>query len=109
MSSMTIQYTLTARVSLEEIVSHLRRLDVDPSSVIPAVLDHFESKVRKFPLGCQVCPELLKIGCAKYRECNTPDGYRVLYSLDDSVITVHAVMSQRQDIQQLLFRRLIYV
>ncbi|QOL14641.1 type II toxin-antitoxin system RelE/ParE family toxin [Dickeya dianthicola] len=77
--------------------------------MITAVIEHFEPRVNDFPLGCQICPELLKIGCAKYRECNTPDGYRVLYSVDGNEITAHAILSQKQDIQHLLFKRLISV
>lgn len=48
-----------------------------------------------------------KIGCAKYREFNHAGGYRVLYSVDGGLVTAHAILSHRQDIQQLLFKRLI--
>ncbi|ECC8734980.1 plasmid stabilization protein, partial [Salmonella bongori] len=40
-------------------------------------------------------------------ECNTAGGYRVLYSVDGSTVTAHAILSHRQDIKQLLFKRLI--
>ena len=65
------------------------------------------STVGQFPLGCQICPELLKIGCAKYREFNHAEGYRVLYSVDGTLVTAHAILAHRQDVQQLLFKRLI--
>ncbi|EHN94541.1 type II toxin-antitoxin system RelE/ParE family toxin [Escherichia coli] len=104
---MQIEYTLTARTSLEQIADHLRSNDIDPLPVIEEILERFETRVTAFPSGCQLCPELLKLGVAKYRECNTPEGYRVLYSVEGDVITAHAVLSQRQDIKQLLFRRLI--
>lgn len=106
---MAIQYTKTVKFCIEDITSHLRRIEVDPKEVITAIIEHFEMWVRDFPLGCQVCPELVKIGCAKYRECNTPDGYRVLYSVENDEITVHAILSHRQDIENLLFKRLISV
>lgn len=105
----TIQYTKTVRICIEDIASHLRRIEIEPKDVIIGIIEHFENRVSGFPLGCQVCPELLNIGCAKYRECNTPDGYRVLYSVDGCEITAHAVLSQKQNIQQLLFKRLISV
>ncbi|RIF76462.1 type II toxin-antitoxin system RelE/ParE family toxin, partial [Shigella boydii] len=38
-----------------------------------------------------------------------PEGYRVLYSVEEDIITAHVILSQRQDIKQLLFRRLIRV
>jgi plasmid stabilization system protein ParE len=101
------EYTLTAKHCIDDIVSFLRRIGVEPRPVIADILNHFEKTVGQFPLGSHICPELLKIGCAKYREYNTQAGYRVLYSVDNSTITAHAVLSQRQDIQQLLFRRLV--
>lgn len=106
-NALKIQYTKTVSVCIEDIASHLLRVDVEPASVISTILDHFEYRVVNFPLGCQVCPELLEIGCASYRECNTPDGYRVLYTVEGNIVTGHAILSHRQDIQQLLFRRLI--
>ena len=100
------EYTLTAKHCIDDIVSFLRRIDVAPRPVIAGILEQFENTVGQFPLGAHICPELLKIGCAKYREFNTQEGYRVLYSVDDLTISAHAILSQRQDIQQLLFRRL---
>lgn len=107
--AVVILYTKTVKVCIEDIANHLRHIEVEPKEVISTIIEHFESRVSDFPLGCQVCPELLKIGCAKYRECNTPDGYRVLYSVDENEITAHAILSHKQDIQSLLFKRLISI
>lgn len=104
-----IQYTKTFKICIDDIASYLRRIEIEPKEVITTIIEHFEMRVSDFPLGCQICPELIKIGCAKYRECNTPDGYRVLYSVEEDVITAHAILSHRQDIQNLLFKRLISV
>lgn len=104
-----IQYTKTVKTCIDDIASHLRRIDTEPKDVIIGIIEHFEKRVSDFLLGCQICPELLQIGCAKYRECNTPDGYRVLYSVENDVTTAHAILSHRQDIQNLLFKRLISV
>ncbi|WP_133462133.1 type II toxin-antitoxin system RelE/ParE family toxin [Scandinavium goeteborgense] len=104
-----IQYTKTVKICIDDIACHLRRIEVEPKEVISGIIEHFENRVSDFPLSGQICPELLRIGCAKYRECNTPDGYRVLYSVEDEVITAHAILSHRQDIQNLLFKRLISV
>lgn len=106
-TSITIEYTLTVKTCIELIASFLHNADVEPKPIIRDILQHFEAKVGEYPLSCQICPELLKIGVAKYRECNTPGGYRVLYSVDKSKITVHAILSHRQDIKQLLFKRLV--
>jgi len=106
-SPVFFEYTSTAKHSIEHIVSFLKRAEVEPREIITGIIDQFETTVGQFPLGCQICPELVKIGCAKYREFNTSAGYRVIYSVEESRVTAHAVLSQRQDIQQLLFKRLI--
>ncbi len=103
----TIEYTQTVKTCIDQIIGYLERVQVEPKSIIADILEQFENKVSEFPLGCQVCPELLKIGVTKYRECNTQGGYRVLYSVDGEIVTAHAILSYRQDIRQLLFRRLI--
>lgn len=103
----TFEYTLTVKHCIDTIAGFLRRVDVEPRPVIADILTQFERIVGQFPQGCQICPELLKIGCAKYREFNHPEGYRVLYSFDGRGVTAHAILSHRQDIQQLLFKRLI--
>lgn len=104
-----IQYTRTVKICIEDIASYLKRIEVEPKEAISGIIEHFEKRVDDFPLGCQICPELLKIGCARYRECNTPDGFRVLYSVEGNEITAHAILSHKQDIQQLLFKRLVSI
>ncbi|MND86283.1 hypothetical protein D3C80_782440 [compost metagenome] len=106
-SDLVFEYTLTAKYCIEDIIVFLRRIDVEPRPAIADILEQFEKTVRQFPQGSQLCPELLKIGCTKYREFNSRSGYRVLYSVEGMTITAHAILSQRQDIQQLLFRRLV--
>ncbi|ASO62583.1 type II toxin-antitoxin system RelE/ParE family toxin [Salmonella enterica] len=103
----TFEYTLTVKHCIDIIAGFLRRVDVEPRPVIADILTQFESAVAQFPLGCQIYPELLKIGCAKYREFNHAEGYRVLYSVDGALVTAHAILAHRQDVQQLLFKRLI--
>ncbi|HAU3269271.1 TPA: type II toxin-antitoxin system RelE/ParE family toxin [Salmonella enterica subsp. salamae] len=103
----TFEYTLTVKHCIDTIAGFLKRVDVEPRPVIADILIQFESTVGQFPLGCQICPELLKIGCAKYREFNHSEGYRVLYSVDGTLVTAHAILAHRQDVQQLLFKRLI--
>ncbi|MBN6044251.1 type II toxin-antitoxin system RelE/ParE family toxin [Citrobacter sp. ku-bf4] len=106
---MTFTYTLTARHCINDIATHLRRAGLETRSIIADILGQFEKIVGQFPLGSQICPELIKIGCAKYREFNHADGYRVLYSVEGTIVTAHAILAHRQDVQQLLFKRLIMV
>ncbi len=58
------------------------------------------------PLGCQIPPELLKMVCSKYWKCKTSKGSKLLYSVDDATLNAHAMLSQKLDAQQFLFKRL---
>ena len=102
-----IVYLPTVRLSLQEIASFHRRLGHDHKPIIAKALDEFESRVSQFPLGCQICSELAELGVTRYREFNSSDGYRVLFSVEQKNVYAHVFLSQRQSIQQLLFRRLI--
>lgn len=97
--------------TLQTIAHFLCSRQLDPKPVIANVLDEFEEKTGLFAEGNPVCQDLLDLGCAKYRECNTADGHRVLYSMQlnekGSVIYVHAVLSQKQHIAGLLFNRIL--
>ncbi len=108
-TAVVFEYTRTVRHCLGDIVSHLQPVGEDPQRILRQVIEQFEERVAAFPSGCQILPELLKLGCAKYREFNTLNGYRVLYSINDMTITVYAILAQRQDIKQLLFKRLMMV
>ncbi|MGP3159346.1 type II toxin-antitoxin system RelE/ParE family toxin [Serratia marcescens] len=110
-SNVTFIYSSTAKMTMQTIAHFLRSRQLDPKPVIANVLYEFEEKTALFAEGSPVCQELLDLGCAKYRECNTADGYRVLYSMQfnetGGVIYVHAVLSQKQHIASLLFNRIL--
>lgn len=103
---MKFQYTRTVSTCINDIANCLIRVGVALQPVLSHLLTRFEENVSTFPKGCQVCPELLKPGCVRYRQFNSDDGYRVLHSVDGEGVTVHAILAQRQDIKQLLFKRL---
>ncbi|HDL7824143.1 TPA: type II toxin-antitoxin system RelE/ParE family toxin [Yersinia enterocolitica] len=103
------EYTETAKANITTIASFLKVNNVEPKSIIDAALTEFENKVGVFPESCPISPQLISIGCAKYRECNTKNGYRFLYSVNGNVdnVTCHAIIRQEQDLQGLLFSRMI--
>lgn len=103
----TFEYTLTVKHCIETIAGFLHRVDVETRPVIADILTQFEGTCGQFPPGCQIFPELLKVGSAKYLEFNHAEGYRVLYSVYGTLVTAHAILAHRQDVQQLLFKRLI--
>ncbi|MCS3424638.1 mRNA-degrading endonuclease RelE of RelBE toxin-antitoxin system [Rahnella sp. BIGb0603] len=95
-------------MSTDEIASFQTSQGNDALKNINAVLDEFEAKVKIFPLSCPVAPDLAALGIIKYREGNTFNGYRIIYTYDEpaNLISVYVLLSQRQNVQELLFKKL---
>lgn len=108
-SKVVIEYLQTVKLSIDEIASYQTSQGNDPLKIINAVLNEFEAKVKVFPLSCPVSPDLAALGVIKYRECNTLNGYRIIYTYNETsnLISVYVLLSQRQNVQELLFKKLI--
>lgn len=104
-------YTETFKMTARNILDFLSPTMENPKDILFEQMHAFEKKVDVFPEGCQISPDLLQLGCDRYRECITKDGYRVLYSYDvaSEELTAHAIFGQRQSVQQALFERLISI
>ncbi|KJV34572.1 plasmid stabilization protein [Pantoea sp. BL1] len=103
----TIIYLPTVRLSLEKISAFHRRLGNDYNAIIARVIDEFESRVRNFPSSCPVSSQLADLGVTRYREFNSSENYRILFSIEENTVFVHVLVSYRQSIQQLLLRRIL--
>ena len=77
--------------------------------LVNTILDRFERHLNSFPECCGVHVYLQEIGVTKYRGYISPENCTLLYSYENkgNVVTVHAILHQRQDIQKLLFNRII--
>ncbi|MGK0662965.1 type II toxin-antitoxin system RelE/ParE family toxin [Serratia marcescens] len=109
-NAVNVTYTETAIFGARKIVKFLSNQGVqDPKSVIDAATANFEKVVTAFPKGFGVSIELSKIGCMKYLEYNSSNGYRILYTVNqaETEVDVHVIISQRENVQQLLFERII--
>nr|WP_280176103.1 type II toxin-antitoxin system RelE/ParE family toxin [Xenorhabdus budapestensis] len=106
-----MKYTETFKHSLGEIASYLRAKELEPLPIIRKILDEFEKKVNFSPTCRQISLELAKLGVTDYRECNTQNGYKAIYSIDSyessDIVIAHVIIHKRQDIQELLFNRII--
>lgn len=106
-----IKYTETFKLTARNVVDFLSASIDEPKTFLVKQIDEFETKVNVFPEGCQIAPDLLQLGCDRYRECITSDGYRILYSYDiqSKELTAHVILSKRQSVLESLFQRLIAV
>lgn len=109
MAGIDVIYTETAKFCVNKIAFFLRSNNIDPRPVLRLAIQEFENRVTAFPTSSPISPQLSKLGGMKYRECNTESGYRFFYSINNAQnrIVVHVIQAQREDIQQLLFDRII--
>lgn len=106
----SFDYLETFKICLDDAASFLRLAGTEPKPVLSAVLEKFEEKVGSFPLSCPISSQLLELGVSKYRECLVGN-YRIFFSYSEKsyCVTVYALVSQRQDIQKILYRRLVLI
>jgi toxin ParE1/3/4 len=63
-------------------------------------------KLRKLPLRGNIPMELFDIGVTEFRELHFKP-YRIIYSVESTVVYVHCVLDGRRDIQTILQERLL--
>ncbi|KSB85869.1 hypothetical protein LFZ31_24890 [Salmonella enterica subsp. enterica serovar Newport str. S09097] len=99
----TFEYTFTVKHCIDTIAGFLKCVEVERHPAIAEILTQFESTVRQCPLGCQICPELVPATGS----LTTLKTIGFLYSAEGILVTAHVILSPRQDIPRLLFKRLI--
>jgi toxin ParE1/3/4 len=62
--------------------------------------------LRTLPLRGHCPPELKEIGVTEFREIRFKP-YRIFFSLDRTLVTIHCVLDGRRDLQTLLQERLL--
>ena len=63
-------------------------------------------KLKTLPHRGNIPPELFEVGVIEFRELRYKP-YRIIYSIEASVVNVHCVLDGRRDVQTLLQERLL--
>ncbi|MCG9657627.1 type II toxin-antitoxin system RelE/ParE family toxin [Vibrio mediterranei] len=106
--TLTIDYTDTFEQLLDQLIAYLRDFSSELAVIerIEALLDRFESQVTFDPLSVAVCPSLLELGVAQFREFHA-DGFRVIFRVFElptggSRVVVDVIAQQQQNLEHLL-------
>lgn len=102
--SVHFSYTETFVISVKD--SNVKKL------FMAELIDDFEQRLTPYPEVCEVSKMLRGLGVNKYWEFLSQNGYQIFYSvlknsLNGYHVTAHALIHQRQDMQSLLFNRLL--
>ena len=101
-----LQWTTNAKDDLLNIVAYIKQDS-------PSIANDIYQKIRKkahssnfFPLKGRVVPELQKEGITLYREVMaTP--WRIIYKVGNDTVYIMAVLDSRQNVEELLFQKLL--
>ncbi len=99
-----IQWTLSARSDLEEIVEYIAQ------GSIPIALEKLDRikkevhRLQKFAKQGRIIPELKRISITNYREL-IMNPWRIMYRTENETIYIVAVIDGRRNIEDVLLRR----
>jgi addiction module RelE/StbE family toxin len=102
----TVNVTANAKNDLREIVSYISRNN--PQNALKT-LERIEARIKTldhFPNRGGYVPELLKKSIKEYRQI-TELPWRILYRVDEDIVTVLLIIDSRRNIQDILMQRLI--
>jgi toxin ParE1/3/4 len=79
---------------------------VEKADRIYAALRKTCNKLKTFPFRGHIPTELFDIGVIEFRELHYKP-YRIFYSIESSIVSIHCVIDGRRDIQTILQERLL--
>ena len=100
----TIYWTAPAQEDLELIVDYIA-VDNDATAFdIYSKIKNICNKLAQYPNTGRIIPELKIQNIETYRELIF-NPWRIMYSINDSVVTIHAVIDSRRDVNDALLSR----
>lgn len=105
-----IQLAAAAEGDLAAIYNYrMKQRGADGPDGADAFLDTLYAAIEsltQFPLRGPIPPELDVLGIAEWRQLSVPP-YRIIYTLEDDLLTIAVVADSRRDFASLLERRLL--
>lgn len=101
---MQIEWTVTADVDLDEIVTYISEDNrAIGSEVMEKIIERVE-KLFEFPEQGRIVPELYDLGIVECRELIVPP-WRIIYKITNKTILIIAVFDGRRNLKDVLFDR----
>jgi len=101
-----LEWTTNAKDDLLNIVAYIKQ---DTPSIANDVYQKIRKKAQSnnfFPLKGRVIPELQKEGITLYREVIVKP-WRIIYKVGNDTVYIMAVLDSRQNVEELLFQKLL--
>jgi len=101
-----VLWTGNAIFDVEQIVEYIKLDSVPIAKKIFSELREKSNTLYYFPNKGKVVPELQSIGIIKYREL-IHKRWKIIYKIQESKVYILAVLDSAQDLESILFQRLI--
>jgi len=96
-----------AEVDLFDIYSYVALNDtIEKADRLFVALRKTCNTLKTLPLRGNIPTELFEVGVVEFRELHYKP-YRIIYSIESSVVLVHCILDGRRDIQTILQERLL--
>jgi len=101
-----VHWSFVAESDLKGIIEYIARDSITNAKNIFELIKEKASDLNMFPERCRIVPELADHGITLYRELIvTP--WRIIYRISDNKVYVLAVLDSRQNVEDILLKRLI--
>ena len=106
MAHYRVFWSHAAQADLVEIVDYIELDSPERAKSIFEKIKNLAGTLEIFPTKGRIVPELHSLGITKYREL-IYKRWRIVYKVDHEKVYVLMVLDSSQDVEDLLFRRLI--
>ena len=98
-------WTNTAENDLIEIIEYIAQNSINTALNILEKIKKQVSELYFSPKRCRIVPELAQQGINQYRDMIIPP-WRIIYRISESTVYVLSVLDSRQNIEDILLKRL---
>lgn len=105
-SSFQVLWARTAECDLAEIIDHIANDSPANARAVLRKLKGQAGQLDHYPERGRIVPELRHQGIVQYRELILPP-WRIIYRVDDNNVYVLCVLDGRQNVEDLLLKRLL--
>lgn len=102
----SVFWTDTAQGDLSALVEHIYQNSPQNARTIFHTIRERSKSLDQFPQRGRIVPELADIGLFTYRELII-ERWRLIYKIDNDQVFVTAFFDSRQNIEDILFQRLV--
>lgn len=106
MNRYAVFWTDTAAADLRGILEYIREESPQNAETVLKQIQQAAAELDHAPFRGRIVPELLSFGIRQYRELIV-SRWRMIYRVDDERVYVLSVLDARQDVEEILFWRMI--